>query len=222
VTISDAERVDLGDADLADVLDFLRAAYPDHTIYGTNEIIPPPYTPILRLWGVTQTEADSALATYAPTLIPQSYPWRTIYKYGDEGRTSATDPGAPLRDDSDLRLLTVANTSYEIRFRAKYNAVAAAQFKYRMAHTGTTSRVRRFITRGAAGQTPSPSAAISAFDVADVALTGGPGGTGMIYEDISLRVGATGGLLSFPWAQNTPDPSVTFVFEGATLEYMIV
>lgn len=146
-------------------------------------------------------------------------PWITVLKTDDESLTSTTT----VQNDDHLFLNTVANTNYVIRFVAFFATPAAADFRYRLVHSGTTTRVRRMITRfaGASVSADWPTVAISsAFDAADVDLLG-TGQDGGILETIILQVGASGGVLNFKWAQVTSSTTPTTVAEGSYLEYAV-
>jgi hypothetical protein len=154
----------------------------------------------------------ATLKAYFDTLY-QAAVWTTIIKMTDEARTSST-----LLDDATLKFTTVANTKYTIRIRVFMLTNTTADSKYRMAHTGTTTRVQRAIYRTATSDTPAAQAALAAFDAADVQLTT-TGTMPYVEEDIVLSVGASGGVFSFQWAQNTTNAGACTVFEGSYLEY---
>lgn len=142
--------------------------------------------------------------------------WTTIVKTADEVVVNNT-----LQDDDTLQFATVANTQYAIRLRAWFDTTATADFKYRMTHTGTTTRVRRYIERAVAGGTSATTPTVAmenAFDAADVTLIGTGTTGGFVREDIILQVGASGGVLKLQWAQNTTDAAGTTVLEGSYLE----
>lgn len=143
--------------------------------------------------------------------------WTAVIKTADQAKQSNSN----LAEDSLLKFTTTANTNYHIRLRVLFSTAATPDFKYRLTHGGTTTRVRRLITRagGDATSTNFPTLAIStAFDSSDVALTGTA--EGFVYEDVILQVGASGGELAFQWAQNTSNGTATTVLEGSYLEYM--
>jgi hypothetical protein len=213
--MADAERADLGDADLGEVLDILRAAHPDHTIDGSQEVLPPPYKRILRLWGVTQAEADAALSGYAPTLVASDYPWKTISKPADENRFTNT-----LADDDTLVLATTAGVTYRINLTVFYWGYTTPGFKYRVTHSQLPS-VKRSILRGGPSAAPAHSAVIGGFDAAaGISLTG-TSGHGWIEEKIVLYPAASDGLFQFMWAQvNTDAVNPAILIKGSTLEWM--
>ena len=139
--------------------------------------------------------------------------WTTVIKTADESRTNNT-----LLDDATLVFTTVANTQYIIRLVVHMLTNATADSKYRMAHAGTTTRVRRRIVRTATNDTPAEVASLAAFDAADVVLST-TGTLPFVEEHIVLQVGASGGVLSFQWAQNTTNAGAMTVLEGSYLEY---
>jgi hypothetical protein len=161
----------------------------------------------------------SGLTMSGTTLSSSGGPWTPVMKTVDESVTNNT-----LQDDDTLLFTTVANTQYVIRLCVFFITGATADFKYRLAHTGTTTRVRRMITRYAGGATSATWPTIAhatAFDAADVALAG-TGTDGGIIEYIVLQVGASGGQVKFQWAQNTTDATAATVLEGSHLEYATV
>jgi len=146
-------------------------------------------------------------------------PWTTVLKTADESVTSTT----AVQNDDHLFINTVANTNYVIRLVAFFATPAAADFRYRMVHSGTTTRIWRMVTRYAAGAISAdwPTVAhVLTFDAADVDLLGGAG-SGAIMETMILQVGASGGVLNFQWAQVTSNASATYVAEGSYLEYAV-
>lgn len=163
--------------------------------------------------------ADSAEATGLKWVAAGGATWTSVIKTADE----VVNNSAVLQDDDHLLFTTTANTNYTIRLRVLFEvANATADFKYQLTHAGTTTRVRRFITRAAAAQTSAtiPTAApATAFDSTDQALTATQAGTGFIREDIILQVGGSGGVLKMQWAQNTQHASDVTVYEGSYIEY---
>ena len=139
--------------------------------------------------------------------------WTTVVKTEDESRTNNT-----LLDDATLVFTTLANTQYVIRLVVHMLTNATADSKYRMAHAGTTTRVRRRIVRTATNDIPAEVASLAAFDAADVVLST-TGTLPFVEEHIVLQVGASGGVLSFKWAQNTTNAGAMTVLEGSYLEY---
>ena len=143
-----------------------------------------------------------------------SVPWTLVNRTADSaGRVNST-----LADDGVLQFATVANTQYIAKLRVWFITNATADFKYRLVHTGTTTRVSRRPIRypgGAAGTLP---ACVAAFDAADVPLAG-TGNNGYIEEYLVLQVGASGGLVKFQWAQNTTNAGAAIVLEGSHFEH---
>ena len=143
--------------------------------------------------------------------------WTTLIKTADQLVTNS----ATLADDTVLQFATTANTQYTFRLRVYWNtSSASADFKYRLTHTGTTTRVRRKITRSAAAAAPANVAISTAFDAADVALTASGAGDSVVFEDVIVQVGASGGVIKFQFAQNTQTASQSVtVYEGSYLEW---
>ena len=146
--------------------------------------------------------------------------WTTSVVASDQVVTNS----AVLTTATGLTFNTVANTQYTIRLRIIWNTTsAAADFKYRLTHSGTTTRVLRSRTYSVAAATSAtiPTVAIAtAFDAADQTLLATAAGSGVIYEDIFLQVNSVGGVVTFQFAQNTATAgqSVT-VYEGSYIEY---
>lgn len=164
---------------------------------------------------------DGTWATVSGT----SSPWTTLMCTADQTVTNS----ATLVSSTYMTLTTIANTNYHIRLRVFWNTTnATADFKYRVRHTGTTTRVRRLrtytVASGTSATYPTASfdlAAQQMFDSTDQTLTATVAGNGIVYEDIIVQVGASGGTLDFQFAQNTQTSaqSVT-VYEGSYMEYM--
>jgi hypothetical protein len=152
--------------------------------------------------------------------LPSAPQWTILSKAADQSVTNS----AVLVNDNTLQFTTQPNTNYVIRLRVFWNTTsAAADYKYRLTHAGTTTRVRRVRTYSVAGGTSAtiPTVAIStAFDSSDQALTATVAGDGIIYEEIILQVGASGGLLVFSFAQNTATAGQSVTnYQGSHLEY---
>ncbi|MBI4127977.1 MAG: hypothetical protein HY459_02805, partial [Parcubacteria group bacterium] len=139
--------------------------------------------------------------------------WTTKVKTADQTNNTVT-----LVDDATLQFNTVANTQYTIRLLAFGLTNATADFKYRLVHTGTTTRVRRRVRRTATTDIAQTIELKTAFDAADVVLST----TGLnpwVEEDIILQVGASGGVVKLQWAQVTANVGPTSLLEGSYLEY---
>lgn len=159
--------------------------------------------------GVTVTVSGQK----ATVSIPGGGTWTTAVKNADQTNNTST-----LVDDTVLQFNTVANTQYTIRLIAFLLTNATADSKYRIVHTGTTTRVRRRIKRTATTDIAQTIELKTAFDAADVVLST----TGLnpwVEEDIILQVGATGGVFKLQWAQVTANAGPTSCLEGSYLEY---
>ena len=165
---------------------------------------------------LTAAEGNAAYATTGHTHGGGSSPWTLVAKTADESKNNL----AVVADDPVLQFATVANTQYTIRLRAFFLTNATADLKYRLVHTGTTTRVRRKVKRTATTDIAQTIALLTAFDAADVILST----TGLnpwLEEDVILQVGATPGVLKLQWAQVTSGPGPTTCLEGSYLEYAI-
>lgn len=165
--------------------------------------------------GSAAYEASGAVAAHA--LTPHGGgTWTTIIKTADESKNAT----AAVADDALLKFTTLPNTNYTIRLRAFFLTNATADLKYRLVHGGTTTRVRRAITRTATGDVPAHITTGTAFDGADVILST----TGLnpyLAEEVILQVGASGGLFVLRWSQVTSNPGPTTCLEGSYLEYAV-
>lgn len=154
--------------------------------------------------------SKKASATQIKTFIN---PWTTLIKLADQ-----TNNTAVLVDDDTLQFATVANTNYTIRYRAFLITNATADSKYRLTHSGTTTRVKRQIARTSTADVALEITAGTAFDAADVVLST-TGINPYVEENIILQVGASGGIVKFTWAQVTLNAGPTSCLEGSYMEY---
>ena len=125
-----------------------------------------------------------------------------------------------VADDATLKFTTLANTQYTVRLRGQFITNATADLKYRLVHTGTTTRVRRRVRRTATTDIAQTVELKTAFDAADVILST----TGLnpwLEEDVILQVGASGGVFKLQWAQVTSNAGPTTCLEGSYLEYAL-
>ena len=144
-----------------------------------------------------------------------SSPWTLAIKTADQNNNTTT-----LADDTAVQFTPVANTQYAIRLQAFWLTNATADLKYRLVHTGTTTRVRRRVKRTATTDIAQTIELKTAFDAADVILST----TGLnpwLEEDIILQVGATPGVVKLQWAQVTANAGPTTCLEGSYLEYAV-
>lgn len=139
--------------------------------------------------------------------------WTVVVKTADESKNNS----ASVADDQHLQVTLLANTQYTIRLRAFFLTNATADLKYRLVFTGTTTRVRRRVSRTATTDIAVTTELKTAFDAADVILTT----TGLnpwLEEHIILQVGAAGGVLKLQWGQVTSNAGPTTCLEGSYLE----
>lgn len=147
--------------------------------------------------------------------------WTTNFVTSDEIVTAST----ALFQSAYLRLTTTANTNYHIRLRVMGVAgSSASDFKYRLTHAGTTTRVFRFESYATPGSTSGtyPTNTLQAFDTSDRVLNGSGAFRIFVYEDIYLQVGASGGLLVFEFAQNVSGANNAVVYQGSYIEYLTI
>lgn len=149
---------------------------------------------------------------------PAANAWTFSAVTGDVTVTNS----AVLADATGISFATVANTQYTIKMRIFFATTSAsADFKYRLTHAGTTTRVWRQILSGEGDNLPTWKAVANAFDAADRTLLDTAAATcNIISEDIILQVGASGGVLKLQFAQNTQTAAQSAtVFEGSYIEY---
>lgn len=144
--------------------------------------------------------------------------WTSVFKTSDQSKTTDT----VAADDSQLVATLTANKLYALRLRVFFTANAACDFKYAMVFAGTTTRVTMHRK-----SLPPASATLSvgvgeAFDASPVFVAGTTGEDGWLEAEFSLSVGASGGIFSFQWAQNTSDASTATVYAGSSLEYKLL
>ena len=159
---------------------------------------------------------DADLTTHAAGPHGGGGTWTSVIKTADENHNSS----ATVADDALLRFTTLANTNYAVRLRAHFLTNATADLKYRLVHTGTTTRVRRLVRRTATTDIAVTVVRPTAFDAADVILST----TGLnpwLEEDVILQVGASPGVFKLQWAQVTSNAGPTTCLEGSYLEYAV-
>ena len=159
---------------------------------------------------------DADLTTHAAGPHGGSGTWTAVVKTADENHNSS----AVVADDATLKFTTLANTQYTVRLRGQFITNATADLKYRLVHTGTTTRVRRRVRRTATTDIAQTVELKTAFDAADVILST----TGLnpwLEEDVILQVGASGGVFKLQWAQVTSNAGPTTCLEGSYLEYAL-
>jgi hypothetical protein len=162
----------------------------------------------------TLLTADSSTSTGLKWAFPGggTHVWTTVIKTADE--STATD--TTLSDDNTLLFTTAANTEYAIRFRIYFSANATPDLKWLVHHSGTTTRIwYKHYTVGTA-----VALANNVFTT-ETTTTRATNTDGSITIFCMLQVGASGGTLSFQWAQNTSDGNNTTIQEGSYMEYCV-
>ena len=140
--------------------------------------------------------------------------WKTV----DETRTS----DAVMTDDDELLITLDANSAYIVSILALCQTGATPDFKHILAFTGTlTDFTGTLEWQGPfdIANADNDAAQIYGF-TGSLAFTllnsfGGATGTGGVRYSGLLRVGASGGVLKFQWAQNTSTASNTVVLAGS-------
>lgn len=165
---------------------------------------------------LTPAEGNAAYALTGHTHAGGSSPWTLVAKTADESKNNL----ATVADDNALVFTTLPNTQYAIRLRAFWLTNATADLKYRLVHTGTTTRVRRRVHRTATTDIAQTIEFKTAFDAADVILAT----TGLnpwLEEHVVLQVGTSGGAFKLQWSQGTSNAGPTTCLEGSYLEYAL-
>ena len=146
--------------------------------------------------------------------------WTTVFK----GTNEAVTNDDVLSDDSVLKFNTSPNTKYLFRFNIIPNSSSIPDFKYALNHTGTTTATRWTTVRSTAAGTYAVIGVISSTTANGTAVNVAGNASGDMPTIIwgYIDVGASGGVLSFQWAQNTSNASPTTVYAGSFLEYQIV
>jgi hypothetical protein len=164
--------------------------------------------------------ADSAATEGIKWDVPGSSTgvWTLLVKAADE--TISNDN--TLSDDNTLFFTTVASTNYTIRGRIFWQSRTASDFKYQIAHSGTTTKFRMYTWRVGydGGAVASPVAAFATSSASQTVATVANDDIWFLEFHLQLQVGGSGGTLSFQWAQNTAVVENTSVLEGSTLEYV--
>jgi hypothetical protein len=140
----------------------------------------------------------------------------TRFFYPKRSDTQEVVSSTVLVDDDALQAVIPANVYGHGILRAWFETSSAGDFKYRLAYVATGSNVFRRILRGAGGATPAEQAIVTAFDTADVALTG-TGQYGLIFEDFTFASGL-GATLKLQWAQNSSNATPTKILRSSYLE----
>ena len=160
--------------------------------------------------GVDASGAVESCTAYVPT----STGWTTSAVTADVTNNTTT-----LADATGLSFSTTANTGYTIRLRVFATATAAGDFKFRLTHSGTTTRVYRVPQRAVAGGTGAEGAPSAAFDSSDATIVSASTGSLFYFEDLILQVGASGGIVNFQFAENSSDAGPCTIYEGSYIEY---
>jgi hypothetical protein len=137
----------------------------------------------------------------------------SVLPTSDLAKTSDT----ALAADTALDVALVANTSYRIEYMLRIDTAATPDFKWDLNFTGTTTSV--FIASDNANVTTASLAAgasasgtgnwlTNAFNVVRAHTIAGTD-TMALRIVVNLLVGASGGTLSFRWAQNTSSLTAT-------------
>lgn len=143
--------------------------------------------------------------------------WNVVGKSTTETRNLDTT----LTDDDELLFSVDASSLYLFRGTIHFATHTTPDFKWGLAGpAATTIRVhRRSLAPGA-----SSYGAIAVDDVysGPLSLLVGAIDDGMIFFEVSLLVGGSGGTVSFQWAQNTSDSADTLVRAGSYIEWIKV
>jgi hypothetical protein len=146
----------------------------------------------------------------------------TVVKSSTQTKTS----DAAFADDSELSFTTAANTTYRIKVLLDVEAHNTPDFKWRLNHTGTTTRFLGVVdqsntTGTATSRTAGPYTAADLAAGTANAMNGSAaaGLHGNVQCDCVIQVGASGGTFSVQWAQNTSNGNITQVFEYSSITW---
>lgn len=157
-------------------------------------------------------EAAAQIAVHALTPHGGSETWTTVKATSDLSKNN----NGNVTDDGVLQVTLTALTNYSLYILAFFLTNSTADLKYRLVFTGTTTRVRRKVSRTATSDVAVTTELKTAFDAADVVLST-TGQNPWLEEDIILQVGASGGVLKLQWGQVTSNAGPTTRLEGSYL-----
>ena len=166
---------------------------------------------------LTAASGETNGVKWAPVGAGGSNTWTTIVKPADEVIQSTVD----VFDDDTLFFSTTANTNYVVRLVVMAQSNSATDFSYLIHHTGTTTRMITSHRQHIVGATTVASQGVREAEVELNVALGANNTEIVIWVDVILQVGASGGVFSFQWAQQTTGASDTTVYEGSYLEYMV-
>ncbi len=134
--------------------------------------------------------------------------------------TETIQSSSTLHDDAELQFPMAANTNYRIRAYVIYTTADTPDIKITASGPSGATRIAYAAIKGAPGDFP-------AFQKIQTAYTTFPqlnatGNTGFHQVDLVVYNGATAGLFSVKWAQNTLDVGDTSVLAGSYLEYTVI
>lgn len=123
-------------------------------------------------------------------------------------------------DDAELLFTVLANTNYAFKFHIFYDTPAAADFKYNLANNGATITLVRIrkksINPGTSAYVITAAQTVFGTSTSIATASATPG---EIEISGIVQVGASGGIISFQWSQNTSTASATTVRAGSFLEF---
>ena len=163
----------------------------------------------LRMWKYTQA---AGVATYPETCV---------YKSADEARSSTTT----LADDSDLLTSLAANSKYIVELDVWVETSATPDFKFDINFTGTTTSAKTSCwypnaataSVNAGATTTASGCYLSAVLNSAHAFNVSATQTICLQIKVNIETGASAGVLSFRWAQNTSNATAVTVTRDSTM-----
>lgn len=143
--------------------------------------------------------------------------WNRIYKTATEERASVI----VLADDADLKATLNASTNYEIDLLLLFYKETTPDFKWGLSLTQTPDFGFMAAITGE-GTTSALAQKVGLFaDFASNAVVGSTG-YGQVRVSGRINMGATSGLFSLQWAQNTSSPGITRLYQNSSLSYRVI
>jgi hypothetical protein len=164
---------------------------------------------------IAHLSVGAGLSITDTTLNSSAGSWVTVAKAADQSTANDTT----LSDDSELTA-TLGTGTWTVRGGIFFSTVAAADFKFGTAFSGSAT-VNGHRSISAAAESTSISAVTASVTHVSSAAVGGSTGNGWAEFSISLTV-TVSGTFSFQWAQNSTDAANTTVKAGSYIEYLQV
>lgn len=162
----------------------------------------------------------SGLSMTGTTLSSSAGGWTVVDKASDQSIVSSTT----FTDDAELQFTLAANTKYRIHLQIYFSATSAGDYKWRLnGPTGSSILFGKFISSNSA-TTDSIDFFELSYGNAAAVVTGTSTIQGTIEIDLVVHNGATSGLFSYQFAQNSSNATSPGAvnYMGSYLEYSAV